>query len=504
MDPVLITFSIYIIGMLVIGYYFYKKNDSIEDYFLGGRTLNPYVTALSAQASDMSGWLLMGFPGALYAGGFNAMWIGIGLAIGTYLNWQFTARRLRRYTEVVDSITIADYFEKRFKDKSHALRIVSAAAILVFFTIYVSSGLVAGGRLFESVLDINYQVAVYISVIIIGSYTFLGGFKAVSWTDFVQGSLMFIALVVVPIVVINMMGGLGEVWTQVAEVNPDLLNAGEKVNYNLARDIMWTSGPQSGDGITFVGLISLLGWGLGYFGMPHILVRFMGIKSAKQIPISQFVGVSWVVISLLGAVLVGIMGIVVLPEPLANSEMVFLVMIQELFNPWLAGIFLAAVLAAIMSTIDSQLLVSSSALAEDFYKTLFRPSASQKELLWISRATVALITILGLAFALSGGTILDIVSYAWAGLGASFGPAILFSLFWKKTSRNGVLYGIISGGLMVILWKNLWAASTGLYEIIPAFILSSLVIFLISYFGDGPTAEVEKEFEIAMKPLANE
>ena len=503
MDPVLFTFIIYILGMLVIGYYYYRKNDSIEDYFLGGRTLNPYVTALSAQASDMSGWLLMGFPGALYAGGFNAMWIGIGLAIGTYLNWQFTAKRLRRYTEVVDAITIADFFENRFKDKSRSLRIVSAVVILVFFTIYVSSGLVAGGILFESVLNINYQLAVFLSVIIIGLYTFLGGFKAVSWTDFIQGSLMFIALLIVPLLVINMVGGFGEVWTQVAEVNPDLLKAGKLVEYNLAEKVMWTSGPQAGDGLTFIGLISLLGWGLGYFGMPHILVRFMGIKSAKQLPISQLVGVSWVVISLIGAVLVGIMGIIVLPEPLANTEMVFLSMLQELFNPWLAGIFLAAVLAAIMSTIDSQLLVSSSALAEDFYKSLFRPDASQKELLWISRAAVALITIIGVFFALSGGSILDIVSYAWAGLGASFGPAILFSLFWRKASRNGVLAGIITGGLVVILWKKLFAF-TGLYEIIPAFILSSLIIYIVSKFGDGPTEEVEKEFETAMKPLANE
>lgn len=503
MDPVLITFIIYIVGMLVIGYYYYRKNDSIEDYFLGGRSLNPYVTALSAQASDMSGWLLMGFPGAVYAGGFNAMWIGIGLAVGTYLNWQFTAKRLRRYTEVVDAITIADFFEYRFKDKSRALRIVSAIAILVFFTIYVSSGLVAGGLLFENVLNIDYQVAVYISVIIIGLYTFLGGFKAVSWTDFIQGSLMFIALVIVPLVVINMVGGLGQVWNQVAEVNPELLHAGELVNYNLAEKVMWTSGPRAGDGLTFIGLISLLGWGLGYFGMPHILVRFMGIKSAKQLPISQFVGVSWVVVSLIGAVLVGIMGIIVLPGPLANTEMVFLSMLQELFNPWLAGIFLAAILAAIMSTIDSQLLVSSSALAEDFYKSIFRPEATQKELLWVSRAAVALITIIGVYFALSGGSILDIVSYAWAGLGASFGPAILFSLFWRKASRNGVLAGMITGGVVVIIWKNMFAY-TGLYEIIPAFILSALVIFLISSFGEGPTAEVEEEFEIAMKPLANE
>lgn len=503
MNPVLVTFFVYIIGMLAIGYYFYKRNNSIEDYFLGGRSLNPYVTALSAQASDMSGWLLMGFPGALYAGGFNAMFIGIGLAMGTYLNWQFTAKRLRRYTEVVDAITISDFLENRFKDKSRSLRVVSAVVILVFFTIYVSSGLVAGGMLFESILNVNYQLAVWLSVLIIGLYTLLGGFKAVSWTDFVQGSLMFIALIVVPILVIMNKGGLGEIWNQVAAVNPDLLDAGKLVNYNLAERVMWTSGPQSGDGLNFIELISLLGWGLGYFGMPHILVRFMGIKSAKELPKAQFVGVSWVVITLIGAALVGIMGIVILPEPLANPEMVFITMLDKLLNPWIVGILLAAVLAAIMSTIDSQLLVSSSAIAEDFYKSLFRPKASQKELLWVSRGAVALITLIAVVFALSGGSILDIVSYAWAGLGASFGPAIIFSLFWRKTSRNGILAGMITGGAVVLIWKNFFAY-TGLYEIIPGFILSSLVIYLFSAFGQGPTEDVVKEFETAMKPLPNE
>lgn len=503
MIPVLVVFLIYTVLMLTIGYYFYSKDDSLEDYFLGGRSLNPYVTALSAQASDMSGWLLMGFPGAVYAGGFNAMFIGIGLAVGTYLNWQFTAKRLRRYTEVVDAITISDFLENRFKDKSRSLRIVSAIVILVFFTIYVSSGLVAGGLLFENVLNVDYKLAVWFSVLIIGLYTLLGGFKAVSWTDFIQGSLMFLALIVVPVIVIVNKGGLGEIWNQVAAVNPDLLDAGKLVKYNLAERVMWTSGPQSGDGLNFIELISLLGWGLGYFGMPHILVRFMGIKSAKEMPVAQFVGVSWVVISLIGAVLVGIMGIVVLPEPLANQEMVFITMIEKLFNPWIVGILLTAVLAAIMSTIDSQLLVSSSAIAEDFYKSLFRPEASQRELLWVSRGAVALITLIAVIFALSGGSILDIVSYAWAGLGAAFGPAILFSLFWRKTNRSGILAGMITGGLVVVIWKNL-LAFTALYEIIPGFILSSLVIYLFGIFGQGPAEEVLKEFETAMKPLASE
>ncbi|MFW5999732.1 MAG: sodium/proline symporter PutP, partial [Halanaerobiaceae bacterium] len=477
MDPIRFTFAIYIIGMLAVGYHFYRRNEDISDYFLGDRTLNPYVTALSAQASDMSGWLLMGFPGAVYAGGFNAMWIGIGLAIGTYLNWQFTATRLRYYTEIVDAITVADFFENRFRDKTRALRIVTALVILVFFTIYVSSGLVAGGTLFENVLGIDYNLAVYLSVIIIGLYTFLGGFLAVSWTDFIQGTLMFLALIIVPLALIVGLGGFGELWSRLSQVNPDLLHAFKSVEFS-AGDGVWET---ASEGASAVGLISLLGWGLGYFGMPHILVRFMGIEDGDRLPVSQFVGVTWVVISLIGAVFVGVIGIVILGEPLGNTETVFLEILQD-FNPWLGGIFLAAVLAAIMSTVDSQLLVSSSALAEDFYKSFFRREAGDRELLLVSRGAVILITVVALYFALAGGSILDIVSYAWAGLGASFGPAILFSLYWKRTNRNGVLAGILTGGLTVILWKNI-AFYPELYEIIPGFILSALVIFLVSYFG---------------------
>lgn len=499
MEPVTATFILYITGMLIIGYYFYRRNENISDYFLGDRTLNPHVTALSAQASDMSGWLLMGFPGAVYAGGFNAMWIGIGLAIGTYLNWQFTATRLRHYTEIVDAITVADFFENRFKDETRSLRIVTALVILVFFTIYVSSGLVAGGTLFENILDIDYNIAVYISVVFIALYTFLGGFLAVSWSDFIQGTLMFLALIIVPTVLIQNMGGFSELWTQLSEVNPDLLHAFRTVEFNPGGSPVWESVVE---GTSAIEIISLLGWGLGYFGMPHILVRFMGIKDGKQLPVSQFIGVTWVVISLIGAVFVGVIGIVTFSEPLANTEIVFLELLRDVFNPWLGGIFLAAVLAAIMSTVDSQLLVSSSALAEDFYKSIFRQNASDKELLLVSRGTVILITLIALYFALAGGTILDIVSYAWAGLGASFGPAILFSLYWRKTNKYGVLAGIISGGLTVIIWNN-FLAFTGLYEIIPGFLLSSLVILIVSYFGPETDPQIKEEFEEVVNLSSN-
>lgn len=490
MNPVITTFALYIIGMMVIGYYFYRQNEDTSDYFLGDRSLNPQVTALSAQASDMSGWLLMGFPGAVYAGGFNAMWIGIGLAIGTFLNWQFTASRLRYYTEVVDAITLTDFFENRFRDDSRALRIVTGLVILVFFTIYVSSGLVAGGTLFENILGIDYNLAVYLSVVIIGLYTFLGGFLAVSWSDFIQGTLMFLALIIVPVAIITNMGGLSELWNSLSQVNPDLLYVFRTVEFNPDAGSIW----QSADGgFSAIQLISLLGWGLGYFGMPHILVRFMSIEDGKQLPISQFIGVTWVVITLIGAVFVGIIGIVTFSEPLANSETVFLELLRHVFNPWLGGIFLAAVLAAIMSTVDSQLLVSSSALTEDFYKAFFRREASDKELLMVSRGSVVLITLIALYFAMTGGTILEIVSYAWAGLGASFGPAVLFSLYWKKTSKYGALSGIIIGGATVIIWHNLFAF-TGLYEIIPGFLFSSLAIFIVSYLGPETDEEIKEEF----------
>ncbi len=491
MDPIITTFALYIIGMMAIGYYFYKVNEDTEDYFLGNRGLNAPVTALSAQASDMSGWLLLGFPGAIYAGGFHAMWIGIGLAVGTYLNWQFTASRLRYYTEVVDAITIADFFENRFRDDSRALRMVTGLVILIFFTIYVSSGLVAGGTLFENILGVDYNIAVYIAVVIIALYTFLGGYLAVSWSDFIQGSLMFLALIIVPVTVVNSMGGLGELWGAVAEINPDLLHAFRTVEFFPGEGAVWQT---AGEGVNVMDLISNIAWGLGYFGMPHIIVRFMSIDDGKQLPVAQTIGVTWVVITLIGAVFVGIIGIATFAEPLGNPETVFLELLQEVMNPWVGGVFLAAVLAAIMSTVDSQLLVSSSALTEDFYKAFFRREASDRELLFFSRASVIAITLIALYFAMAGGRILDIVGYAWAGLGSAFGPAILFSLYWKKTNRYGVLAGIIAGGVTVIIWNNFFAF-TGLYEIVPGFLLSSLIIFVVSLLGPETDPEIAEEFE---------
>ncbi|MBO8127998.1 MAG: sodium/proline symporter PutP [Peptococcaceae bacterium] len=486
------VFLVYILGMILIGALLYQRNKSMDDYFLGGRSLNGYVAALSAEASDMSGWLLLGLPGAAYAGGINAMWIGVGLAIGTYLNWQFVSQRLRRYTETVNAITLSDYFEYRFHDKTRSLRIISAILSLTFFLFYTSSGLVAGGKLFETTFGFDYSTALYVGAAVIITYTFLGGFLAVSWTDFVQGTLMFFALILVPVLIISDVGGLGQFWQRLAGVNPDLLDAMKTVNYDLAEGIKWISGSS----ITLLGIISLAAWGLGYFGQPHILVRFMGIKSHRELPKAQFIGVTWVVITLISAVFVGIAGIIAVEQPLADPETVFITLVEMLFNPWVAGLFLVAILAAIMSTIDSQLLVSSSALAEDFYRSLIRPQASDKELMWISRGSVILIAVIALILAQSGGSVLSLVAYAWAGLGATFGPTIILSLFWKRMTRNGALAGMLVGGLTVIIWKN-FLSYTGLYEIVPAFILSVIAIIIFSLLDKQPSEAVKREFDIS-------
>jgi sodium/proline symporter len=494
------AFSIYLILMLIIGVIGYYKTNSLSDYILGGRNLNSWVAAFSAQASDMSGWLLLGLPGAAYATGLNAMWIAIGLAIGTYLNWQFIAQRLRRYTEITNnSLTLSDYFENRFKDKTHLLRIISAILILIFYLFYTASGLVAGGKLFEASFGLNYNVAVLIGAFVIICYTFLGGFLAVSYTDFIKGSLMFLALLFVPITMISNMGGFGSLWNTLGTINVDLLDATKTVAYDFANNIFWVS--ENGD-FSLLVVISLMAWGLGYFGQPHILARFMGIRSAKDVPKAQLIAVIWVVLTLWGALFVGFCGISFFSQPLQDPEQVFIMLVKVLYNPWIAGLLLAAVLAAIMSTIDSQLLVASSALTEDFYKAFFRKNASQKELIWVGRLAVILIAVLALVLAKAGGSVLNLVAYAWAGFGATFGPAILCSLFWKRTTGTGVLWGMIVGGATVIIWKNF--IGLGVYEIIPGFILSILTIYLVSIFGKEPDEEIKEQFNRAIKPLENE
>ena len=481
---VIITFIVYLLFMLAIGSHFYKKNESLSDYLIGDRQLNKWVAALSAQASDMSGWLLLGLPGYAYLQGMEAVWIAFGLAAGTYLNWRFVARRLRRYTELAgNAITLPDYFANRFHDTNRLLRSLSALFILFFFLIYTASGFVAGAKLFESVFGLPYQSALIIGVVVIISYTTLGGFMAVSWTDFFQGIIMFFAIIALPLLALHASGGLAESTTAMQQVAPGYLD-------------LFTNG--KGEPLALLSIASLAAWGLGYFGQPHILARFMAIRSAEEIKPARKIAMVWVGISLTCAVAIGLLGRIYLPETLlaADSEKVFMILVDRLTHPLIGGILLAAVLAAIMSTADSQLLVTSSALTEDLYRVILRPTASDKELVWVSRGTVVGVAAVACAIALKPtSSVLALVAYAWAGFGATFGPVVLMSLYWKRMTRNGAIAGIIGGGITVLVWKSLEGGWFDLYEIVPGFIISVLLILLFSLSDQNPSPPVLEDFE---------
>ncbi|GGE29943.1 sodium:proline symporter [Pullulanibacillus camelliae] len=420
---VIVSLAVYLIAMLAIGYYSYKKTANLSDYMLGDRGLGPAVTALSAGASDMSGWMMMGLPGAMYATGLSSAWLAIGLTIGAYLNYLLLAPRFRVYTEVAnDSITIPDFLENRFKDSSNLLRLISGLVILVFFTLYVSSGMVSGGTLFKSAFGLNYTTGLILTTAVVVCYTLFGGFLAVSMTDFVQGCIMFIALIMVPIVAITHVGGTHQAFSDIRSIDPSLLNLFK--------------------GTSVIGILSLIAWGLGYFGQPHIIVRFMAIKTTRELRTARRIGIGWMIISIIGAMAVGLIGISYFSHhggPLNNSETVFIKFADILFNPFITGFILAAVLAAIMSTISSQLLVTSSAVTEDFYKTFFRRQASDRELVMVGRGAVLVIALIAILLSYTGQSILDIVGHAWAGFGSAFGPVILLSLHWKRMTRWGHL-----------------------------------------------------------------
>ena len=487
LNPTLITFLFYIVAMVVIGLIAYRATTSFDDYILGGRRLGSFVTALSAGASDMSGWLLMGLPGAIYLSGLSEMWIAIGLIIGAWLNWLLVAGRLRIHTEIQNNaLTLPDYFSNRFNDHKKILRVVSAIIILIFFAIYCASGMVAGARLFESMFGMSYTTALWISAIATISYVFIGGFLAVSWTDTIQASLMIFALLITPIVTILSLGDISIVNAALEAARPQA--------YNLFTDM------------SFVAVLSLLAWGLGYFGQPHILVRFMAADSVKSIPNARRIGMTWMILCLGGAVAAGFFGIAyfeLYPELAtvvnANPETVFMELTKTLFNPWVAGVVLAAILAAVMSTLSCQLLVCSSTLTEDFYKAFIRKNASQKELVWIGRLMVLLIAILAIVLATNPESkVLGLVAYAWAGFGAAFGPLIILSLFWKRMNLSGALAGMVVGAVVVIAWKNIsFFAATGIYEIIPGFICSFLAIIFFSLISKEPTADMIERFETA-------
>jgi sodium/proline symporter len=486
------TFILYIGVVLVIGWIAYRHTSNLADYILGGRRLGSWVTALSAGASDMSGWLLLGLPGYAYANGFEAGWIALGLLAGTYLNWRIMARRLRCYTEVAaNSLTIPDFLEQRFRDSRHLLRMIAAFLILLFFLFYTSSGLVAGAKLFNAVFGWPYQWAIVAGAAAILVYTFIGGFLAVSWTDMFQGLLMALALVVVPTVAINSVGGVSASVHALEASNPALVNA-------------FTS--KAGEPLGLLAIASLLGWGLGYFGQPHILARFKAIHSPAAITDARRIAMTWVTVSMLGALAVGVVGVAFLKEPLtgADTEKVFIIMVNTLFHPLVAGVLLAAILAAIMSTADSQLLVSASVLTEDFYKAMYRRQASQRELVWIGRMAVLAIALIATALAWDPGRkVLDLVAYAWAGFGAAFGPTLILALFWPRMTRNGALAGMIVGGLTVVIWKQLSGGLFDLYEIVPGFLLSTVAIVAVTLLDKAPEAAIAKEFDVVSSKLAD-
>jgi sodium/proline symporter len=481
--PMLVTFVVYIAAMVLIGLVAYLRTKNLSDYILGGRSLGSFVTALSAGASDMSGWLLMGLPGAIFIAGISESWIAIGLVIGAYLNWLFVAGRLRVQTEHNgNALTLPDYFTNRFEDNSRILRIFSAVVILVFFTIYCASGVVAGARLFESTFGMSYETALWAGAAATIAYTFIGGFLAVSWTDTVQATLMIFALILTPIVVLIATGGADATFAAI-ELN-------DATNFDMLK------------GATFVGVISLMAWGLGYFGQPHILARFMAADSVKSIPAARRISMTWMILTLAGAVAVGFFGIAYfaahqeLAGPVAeNPERVFIELSKILFNPWIAGILLSAILAAVMSTLSCQLLVCSSALTEDFYKAFLRKNASQRELVWVGRLMVLAVALIAIAMAANPeNRVLGLVAYAWAGFGAAFGPVVLISVLWKGMTRNGALAGIVVGALTVILWKQF--DTIGLYEIIPGFLFASIAIVVVSKLS-SPSSSMVSRFEPA-------
>ncbi len=487
--PMIVTFIVYILGVMVIGLLAWRATKNFDDFILGGRRLGSLVTALSAGASDMSGWLLMGLPGAIFVYGISKSWIAIGLIIGAYINWLLVAGRLRVHTEVNNNaLTIPDYFTQRFEDKSNVLKVLSAFIILLFFTIYCASGIVAGAQLFESTFQIDYSIALWLGAAATILYTAIGGFLAVSWIDTIQATLMIFALILTPIFVILNLGGIHVSLERIVLENPD--------NINMMKNV------------SCIAVISSLGWGLGYFGQPHILARFMAADSHRVMRNARRISMTWMILCLVGAIAVGFFGIAYFAnnssqatEVQANNEVIFIALAKLLFNPWLAGILLSAILAAIMSTLSCQLLVCASAITEDFYKPFFRPRASQKELVWIGRAMVILISLIAIFIAYDPNSrVLSLVSYAWAGFGAAFGPVILLSVLWRNVTRNGVIAGMLVGAGTVLVWINY--AWFNLYEIIPGFLFATITIILVSLL-EKPSESMLTRFKQAEEELSS-
>jgi len=485
----LISIGLYVLIMIMIGIYGYRKSTSnSEEFLIGGRKMGPFVTALSAGASDMSGWLLMGLPGAMYMMGLSGSWLAIGLTTGAFLNYLIVAPRLRVYTEVAkNAITLPVFFENRFRDKSQLLKLVSSIFILVFFTLYTSAGMVSGGRLFESAFGMDYSVGLWVTSLVVVFYTFIGGFMAVSLTDAVQGSIMVVALILIPTVLVFQLGSIGETITTIYT---------KDINYmDMLR------------GTTTISILSLLAWGLGYFGQPHIIVRFMAIDSVKDIKKARRVGMTWMIGTVLGALLLGFFGIAYLQRFDTDtmlkfdasrelSETIFIYLSKTIFHPLIGGFLLSAILAAVMSTISSQLLVTSSSMTEDIYKTFFNKHATAKNMLIMSRVSVLVVAVVAFLLALNPSeSILELVGNAWAGFGGAFGPLVILSLLWKRMTAAGALSGMLVGGATVLLWIYVPHAYKDVYEIIPGFFLSFLTIVVVSLLDKPVSTEIQREFE---------
>ena len=509
-NPVIFVIMIlYMLVVIGIGVYFYKRSQkNSENYFLGGRSLGPWVAAMSAEASDMSGWLLMGLPGVAYWCGLaDAFWTAIGLAIGTYVNWLIVAKRLRNYSQVAgNSITVPDFLSNRFKEKSKVIMGISSLFILVFFTVYAASCFVTCGKLFSTLFGWDYHVMLIVGAVFVVAYTLIGGFLAESVSDFMQAIVMIIALVVMIIVGVISAGGFGAV----------IENAKDIEGFFSLNQIASPNGTpgEFGDAQPYsvLSMVSMLAWGLGYFGMPQVLLRFMAIRKAEDIKSSRIIATVWCVISLAAAVFIGFIGRKLLPDlDILNSangaENVLIETAKYLLPPVIVGLIMAGILAATISSSDSYLLIASSSVSVNIYKGIIKngKEVDEKKVMWISRIVLLVIAIIGVVIAWDENSVIfDIVSFAWSGFGATFGPIMLFSLFWKRTTREGAIAGMITGGATVFIWKlvlNKLLASTipvfGIYELLPAFILSSIVILVVSLLTKKPSEEIEKEFELA-------
>lgn len=510
---VLLAMLIYFIVVIFIGFLYAKRsNQSSEAYFLGGRKLGPWLTALSAEASDMSGWLLMGLPGVAYfTGASDAMWTAVGLAIGTYLNWKFVAKRLRKYSEVANnSITLPDFFSNRFKDTKNILMTIAAIIILLFFCIYVGSCFVTFGKLFSTLLGLDYATMMVLGALIVFLYTFVGGYLSVCTTDLIQGCLMFFALAIVFIGSVVQVGGVENTVAFLKDI-PGYLSATQiatpvvdEAGQQMVEGGMPLFGPAGEYGI--IAIVSCLAWGLGYFGMPQVLIRFMSVSHSDQIKKSRVIAVTWCVVSLACAVCIGLVGRAVLPIDFLTqpaAENVFIVLSQLILPPFVCGLVVSGILAASMSSSSSYLLIAGSAVANNIFKGLFKKDATDRQVLIVARLTLIAVLLFGIWVAIDeNSSIFGVVSYAWAGFGASFGPLMLCSLYWRRTNFQGALAGMITGTATVLVWHNFikpLGGIFGVYELLPAFILAFIAIVVVSLLTKEPSKEITDEFDGYMK-----